>query len=51
MNAATCQRELVRPEETQDVKTPVRPQRAEVHIKGMTSVSPDPGIFPYREKR
>ena len=37
----------VSPEGTQDVKTQ---DAGEVPIKGMTSVSPDSYIFPYREK-
>ena len=40
---------MVSPKETQDVKTHW-PQIAEVHIKGMISVSPDSCIFPYLEK-
>ena len=38
------------PEETQDVSG-YWPQMAEVHIKGMISVSPDSCILPYIEKR
>ena len=38
---------MVSPEGTQDVKTQ---DAGEVPIKGMTSVSPDSYIFPYREK-
>ena len=38
------------PEETQDMKnTEYWPQIAEVHIKGMISISPDSCIFPYME--
>ena len=47
--AATVEGELVSPEETQDVKTGYWPQIAEVHIKGMISVSPDSCIFPVIE--
>ena len=49
---AALQREPVSPEETQDVKTQgYWSQIAEVHVKGMISVSPDSCIFPYIEKR
>ena len=42
---------IVSGEEVQDVKsTGFWPQIAEVHIKGMISVSPDSPIFPYSEK-
>ena len=40
----------VRPEETRDVKTESGPQTAEIHSKGMISVSPDFCIFPHIEK-
>ena len=44
-------RELVSPEETQNVKTQDTGPRAEVHLRGMISVSPHSCIFPYIEKR
>lgn len=39
--SATAATLTVAPEETQGGKTGCRPQRAELHITGMTSVSPD----------
>ena len=42
--------ELVSPEETWDVKTESLPQTAEIHTKGMISVSPDLCIFPHIKK-
>ena len=41
---------MIYPVETQDEKSGDRPQIAEVCIKGMISVNPDSGIFPYKEK-
>ena len=41
----------VSPEEAQEVKTGYWPQTAEVHINRMISVSLDPCIFSYIEKR
>ena len=40
----------VSPEETQDLKMGLWPQIAEMHIKGMISVSPNSCIFPDTEK-
>ena len=41
----------VRPEELRGENRAHWPQTAEVHVKGMTSVSPGSCIFPYTEKR
>ena len=38
------------PEELGVKNTGYWPQRAEMHMKGVTSVSPNPCIFPYIEK-
>ena len=40
----------VSPKGAQGVKTQDTPHTAEVHFKGMLSVSPDSAIFPYIEK-
>ena len=40
----------VSPEETQHVKIESWPQTAEIHTKGMISVSPESCIFPHIEK-
>ena len=46
-NTATSYSE---PQGTLEMKTGYWPQMAEVHIKGMTSLSPDSWIFPYIKK-
>ena len=42
---------MVSPKGAQDVKNMgFWPRTAEIHVKGMTAVSPDSFIFPCREK-
>ena len=49
--SVTSSTELVSPEETQMCQHGILAPIAEVHIKGMISVSPDSCIFPYTEKQ